>query len=145
MGGFNNGQPPTPEQIEQFRRMREQRMAQGGGQGGGGFGGGFGGGRPGNAAGGVTRQRNGTVMVKLADGKLEARQVVIGVTNRVHGEVLSGLKEGEEVVAGKREAEAAPAAGGQQQGNQNRQGNFPAGGFPGGGFPGGGFPGGGGR
>jgi macrolide-specific efflux system membrane fusion protein len=106
--------------------MREQRMAQGGG------------------FGGAPRQRNGTVMVKLADGKLEARQVVIGVTNRVHGEVLSGLKEGEEVVAGKREVEAAPAAGNnQQQGNQNRPGNFQ--GFPGGGFPGGGFPGGGGR
>jgi membrane fusion protein, macrolide-specific efflux system len=136
-GGFNGG-PPTPEQIEQFRRMREQRMAQGGGGGfpGGGFSGGFGGNgpRPGN----VVRQRQGTVMVKLADGKLEAREVVIGVTNRVHGEVISGLKEGEEVVAGKREAEAAAAAS-----TQSTQGGFPGGGFPGGGFPGGGFPGGG--
>jgi membrane fusion protein, macrolide-specific efflux system len=42
------------------------------------------------------------VMVKRADGMLEARQVVVGVTNRVHGEVLEGLKEGEEVVVGKR-------------------------------------------
>ena len=136
-GGFNGGNPPTPEQIEQFRRMREQRAAQGGGGGGGaGFGGGFGGQR----ANGAVRQRKGTVMVKGADGKLVARDVVIGVTNRVHGEVLSGLNEGDEVVAGKHEAEAAAAP------NQNNRPNngFQGGGFPGGGFPGGGFPGGGG-
>jgi macrolide-specific efflux system membrane fusion protein len=121
-GGFNNGQPPTPEQIEQFRRMREQRMAQrGNGEGG---------------AGGAQRsaQRRGTVMVKLANGELEPREVVVGVTDRVRGEVLSGLKEGEEVVAGRPEEEAAAATtGGQQQ--QNRPGGFQGpGGFPGGGF-----------
>ena len=55
------------------------------------------------------QRRNGTVMVKLADGTLEPRRVVIGVTDRVHGEVLEGLKEGEEVVVGKHEAEAAAA------------------------------------
>jgi macrolide-specific efflux system membrane fusion protein len=134
-GGFGGNGPPTPEMIEQFRRMREQRGAQGGG---GGFGGGAGGPRPTNQV----RPRNGTVMVKLADGKLEARAVVVGVTNRVHGEVLSGLKEGEEVVAGKHEQEAAAAAGGTNTGFP--AGGFPGGGFPGGGFPGGGFPGGGG-
>jgi macrolide-specific efflux system membrane fusion protein len=64
----------------------------------------------GSAARGMQR-RNGTVMVKKADGTLEARQVVVGVTDRVHGEVLEGLKEGEEVVVGKREAEAAAASG----------------------------------
>ncbi|MFO1502381.1 MAG: efflux RND transporter periplasmic adaptor subunit [Steroidobacteraceae bacterium] len=129
-GGFG-GSPPTPEQIEQFRRMREQRAAQGGS---GGFGGG--GQRQTNAV----RQRRGTVMVKLPDGKLEARAVVVGVTNRVHGEVISGLKEGEEVVVGKHEDEAAAASTNTNRGNQG----FPGGGFPGGGFPGGGFPGGGG-
>ena len=134
-GGFNGGNPPTPEQIEQFRRMREQRGAQGGGFPGGGFGG------PGGPRqNGAVRQRSGTVMVKGADGKLIPREVVIGVTNRVHGEVLSGLTEGEEVVAGKREAEAAAAS---TQGNRQNN-NFQGGGFPGGGFPGGGFPGGGG-
>jgi macrolide-specific efflux system membrane fusion protein len=75
-------------------------------------------------------------MVKLADGKLEARPVVIGVTNRVHGQVLEGLKEGEEVVVAKREAVAAPGSAAQpnQQNNQNqnRPNNF-QGGFPGGG------------
>ncbi len=83
--------------------------------------GGFGGQRPnfgqigagasGSAALGMQR-RNGTVMMKKADGTLEARQVVVGVTDRVHGEVLEGLKEGEEVVVGKREAGAAAASSG---------------------------------
>jgi membrane fusion protein, macrolide-specific efflux system len=126
-GGFNNGQPPTPEQIEQFRRMREQRMAERQGA-------------QGDPGPGAVRPRQGTVMVKQADGKLASRAVVIGVTNRVHGEVLSGLKEAEEVVAGRREPEAAAA----QAGNQGNLGGFQGGGFPGGGFPGGGFPGGGG-
>ncbi len=138
-GGFNGGQAPTPEQIEQFRRMRAA-----GGQGGGGFGGqrpgGFGGmGMTGGAGAGAARapqQRRGTVMVKLADGQLEPRQVVIGVTNRVHGQVLEGLKEGEEVVVAKREAVAAPGSASQpqqQNQNQNRPNNFQGGGFPGGG------------
>jgi macrolide-specific efflux system membrane fusion protein len=140
-GGFNGGQPPTAEQMEQFRRMRAA-----GGQGGGGFGGqrppgGFGGMNAGGAGGGAARapqQRRGTVMVKLADGKLEPRQVVIGVTNRVHGQVLEGLKEGEEVVIGLSEPVAAPGSATQTP-NANQNQNRPnQGGFPGGGFPGGG-------
>jgi macrolide-specific efflux system membrane fusion protein len=66
----------------------------------------------GSAARGLQR-RNFTVMVKKADGALEARPVVVGVTDRMHGEVLEGLKEGEEVVVGKREAKnKAPSASG---------------------------------
>jgi macrolide-specific efflux system membrane fusion protein len=116
--------------------MRER----GGGGGPGGFGpGGFGG--MGMAGGGSGRQqqRRGTVMVKKADGTLEARQVVIGVSDRVHGQVLEGLTEGEEVVVGKREEEAAAASATQTntQNNQNfRPDNFRGGG----GFPGGGRP-----
>lgn len=53
------------------------------------------------------QRRNGTVTVKNADGTLETRQVVVGVADRVHGEVLEGLNEGEQVVVGKRQAEAA--------------------------------------
>jgi multidrug efflux pump subunit AcrA (membrane-fusion protein)/beta-lactamase regulating signal transducer with metallopeptidase domain len=49
----------------------------------------------------VVPRRNGTVMVKKADSTLETRQVVVGATDRVHGEVLEGLKEGEEVVVGR--------------------------------------------
>jgi membrane fusion protein, macrolide-specific efflux system len=85
------------------------------------------------------RRRNGTVMVRATDGKLESRRVAIGVTNRVMGEVLEGLKEGEEVVIGKREKEAAAAATttsqNQQQGQQNRNNPLGGGGFPGGGRP----------
>ncbi|MEO6079710.1 MAG: efflux RND transporter periplasmic adaptor subunit [Steroidobacteraceae bacterium] len=137
--GFNP-QNMSPEQIEQFRRMREQG------------GGGFGGPRPGGdvargaGAGGAPRavqQRRGTVAVKKADGTLELRQVVVGVNDRVLGQVLSGLKEGEEVVVGRRESEAAAAArpaNANQNFNQNRGAQ---GGFSGGG--GGGFQGGGGR
>jgi macrolide-specific efflux system membrane fusion protein len=115
-GGFNGGQRPTPEQIEQMR----QRFAQGGGGGGGFRQGGFGGG----VSGAAPRQRRGTVMVKKADGTLEARQVVIGITDRIHGQVLEGLKEGEQVVVGKRDETPAVSTSNQ---NQNR-------GFPGGGF-----------
>jgi membrane fusion protein, macrolide-specific efflux system len=123
---------PRPEQIEQFRRMREQRRAGGGG-GPGGFGGPGAGPRQTN----TLRPRDGVVMVKLADGKLAARDVVIGVTNRVHGEVLSGLKEGEQVVAGKHEEEATAAAPGANANRGNNNFGFPGGGFPGGGGGGG--------
>jgi membrane fusion protein, macrolide-specific efflux system len=70
-------------------------------------------------------------MVKLADGTLEPRQVVIGVTDRVRGQVLEGLKEGEEVVVSKRETEpqTGPTAAGATN-NNNIRGNQ---GFPGGG------------
>jgi membrane fusion protein, macrolide-specific efflux system len=125
-GGFN-AQNMTPEQREEMiRRFREQ-----GGGGGAGFGR-FGGGAPGGG-GGVTRQpqqRRGTVMVKLADGKLEPRQVVIGVTDRIRGQVLEGLKEGEEVVVGKRDqTPATPASTPTQNFDPRRGGGFPGGGF----------------
>ena len=51
--------------------------------------------------------------------------------------MISGLKEGEQVVAVIAQT-AAPAGAGNNNQNNNR---FPGGGFPGGGFPGG-FPGG---
>lgn len=126
-GGFN-GQQFTPEQIAEFQARR--------GGGGGGFGGfrGMGGGAA--AAPGVVQQRRGTVMVKKADGELEARQVVVGVNDRVRGQVIEGLTEGEEVVVGKRETEpqtGPTAAGAQQNNNMNNQFRGNQGGFPGGG------------
>jgi len=76
-----------------------------------------------------------------ADGSIAEREVTIGVMSRVTAEVISGLTEGEQVVAGI--AQAAPAAGaGNNNGNNNFNRGFPGGGnFPGGNFPGG-FPGG---
>jgi len=126
-GGFPGFNPEnmTPEQREQFRRMREQM-----GAGGGGFGGGFGGMGGGPRQSGQVQQRRGTVMVKKADGTLEARQVVVGVNDRVTGQVIEGLTEGEEVVIGRSDP-AAAAAPAQPQ-NQFQQGGN-RGGFPGGG------------
>lgn len=46
------------------------------------------------------RPREGTVKVVDRDGKIEQRTVEVGVTNRVQMQVLSGLKEGDEVVVG---------------------------------------------
>jgi macrolide-specific efflux system membrane fusion protein len=135
-GGFGNF---TPEQIAEFRAR------------GGNFGGGFNGGgfnrqgamaSGGNGAPRTAQRRNGTVMVKKEDGTLEARRIVYGVTDRVFGEVLEGLKEGEQVVVGKKEAATAarPATNNQNQNfnNQNFRGgnNFQGGGnFGGGGRP----------
>lgn len=81
---------------------------------------GMGGGRP-------AGPRTATVMLALPDGSIEEREVKVGVSNRVHAEVLSGLKEGDSVVAGQKqpEDEERAAAGGQQ----NRG---PGGGFGGG-------------
>lgn len=131
-GGFPSGgfAGMTPEMREQIR----QRMAQGGFGGGpggfgpGGFRGGFGGGMGAAGAGRQTPQRRGIVMVKKDDGSLEERQVVIGVTDRVHGEVLEGLKEGEVVVIGRIDTSAASPATPNQS---NQQQNFFRGG-PGG-------------
>ena len=119
----------TPEQREEMMaRFRER---------GGGGPGGFGGmGAPQGMGGGarVSQQRRGTVMVKLPDGSLEARAVVVGVSDRVHGQVLEGLTEGEEVVVGKRDEEPATPSASQQQ-NQNNFDPRRGGGFPGGGRP----------
>ena len=80
------------------------------------------------------------VRVVAADGSIAEREVTVGVTSRVSAEVLSGLAEGEQVVAGI--MQAAQPAGNDNQNNQRNQQVFPGGGFPGGNFPGGGFPGG---
>ncbi|MFO7324444.1 MAG: efflux RND transporter periplasmic adaptor subunit [Pseudomonadota bacterium] len=128
-GGFPGGFPGgelTPEMREQIR----QRRAQGGGfPGGFGGNGGFGGGFGMAAQGGRQTQRRGIVMVVKPDGSLEERQVVVGVNDRVHGEVIEGLSEGEEVVVGRKDTKAAAAPAATQQ-NQNF--NFRGPGGPGG-------------
>jgi len=56
---------------------------------------------------------------------------MVGVTSRVAAEVVSGLREGEQVIAGILQADTpaeAPPAG-----NNFRNGGFQGGGFPGGG------------
>jgi membrane fusion protein, macrolide-specific efflux system len=49
--------------------------------------------------------RQAKVKVMAADGSIEERDITIGISNRVHAEVLSGLKEGDRVIAGVREPE----------------------------------------
>lgn len=49
--------------------------------------------------------RQAKVKVMKEDGTIEEREITIGISNRVHAEVLSGLSDGERVVAGTREAE----------------------------------------
>lgn len=41
-----------------------------------------------------------TVQVVVSDGEFEVREIRVGVTSRIAAEVLSGLEEGEQVVAG---------------------------------------------
>jgi macrolide-specific efflux system membrane fusion protein len=77
--------------------------------------------------------RKGTVKVIDAEGKIEERQVEVGVVTRVQAQVLSGLNEGDQVIAGLKPppgAQRAVAAGQQQQGGlqQNPPGTGNAGG-----------------
>ena len=88
------------------------------------------------AAAGAARQRGprtATVQLAQADGSVVTREVQVGVSNRVHAEILSGLAEGDRVVAGR----SSPSA------QEARRIAMPPAAPPGGGFgPPGGFPGG---
>jgi len=122
-----NGGEITPEMRQRFEQMRSSGGFQGGGGGGfpggggraGGAGGGFPGGgnfpgfgegSPGQDSGqaslglagsiALNEPRRATVQVVLADNTRQTREVVVGATDRVNAEVISGLEEGESVVAG---------------------------------------------
>ena len=73
------------------------------------------------------------VTVVTASGTNEQRDVTIGVANRVSAEVVSGLKEGEKVVAGTKSTTTSSGSSGQRngQGGAGRTGG--GGGFRG--FP----------
>lgn len=68
--------------------------------------------------------RRATIQVLTADGKIEERQIEVGVSNRVQIQVLSGLEEGEQVIAGVRQP-ATPARG--ASGNAMPPGAMPPG------------------
>lgn len=101
-GGFpgGNGQMPeiTPEMRERFQQMRES----------GNFPAGAFAGRGGAGAAAGRRGRQGQpgqpqpamVTVVHEDGTREERRIEVGLTSRVYAEVLSGLKPGEQVIAG---------------------------------------------
>ena len=46
------------------------------------------------------RPRAATVTVVKEDGSQETRDVTVGVTDRVNAQIISGLTEGEQVIAG---------------------------------------------
>jgi len=70
--------------------------------------------------------RKGTVKVIDAAGHIEERPVELGVTTRVQAQVLSGLKEGDEVVTGLKPPPAAQKAAQQGQGGlQQGPGGMP--------------------
>ncbi len=97
MGGMGGGMGGnftdlTEDQIAEFRA---QRTADGGGQ-----------------RGQDTASSNGeptkvTVLVANEDGSFESRDITVGVTTRVYAEILSGLVEGDQVVAGIIQARSA--------------------------------------
>ncbi|MFT4243055.1 MAG: efflux RND transporter periplasmic adaptor subunit, partial [Acidovorax sp.] len=71
--------------------------------------------RPGGAPAPGT-PRPATVKVAAEDGTVSVREVTVGVSNRVQAQILSGLEEGERVVAGIKQPETKRAAStGQQQ------------------------------
>ncbi|MEY4564215.1 MAG: hypothetical protein RLZZ618_3492 [Pseudomonadota bacterium] len=74
--------------------------------------------------------RRGTVKVIDAEGKIEERQVELGVTTRVQAQVLSGLKEGDEVITGMKLPPAAQQRAAQTQGGGQGPGQG-QGGMPG--------------
>jgi len=92
---------------ERPRRMREGRPA---------------GGKPAPGA-----ARRATVRVMAKDGSIQEREVTIGVTNRVHAEVRSGLEEGEQVIAGVRQP-VGPRVAASQPGGLGQQPLNPKGG-----------------
>jgi macrolide-specific efflux system membrane fusion protein len=61
--------------------------------------------------------RKGKIRVIDADGKIEEREVTLGISNRVQVEILAGLSEGEEVIAG----DKLPANDKQSSRNSSRQ------------------------
>jgi membrane fusion protein, macrolide-specific efflux system len=56
--------------------------------------------------------RRATVRVAAADGSVQEREVLVGISNRVQAEILSGLNEGEKVIAGTRQPDTARRAAG---------------------------------
>jgi macrolide-specific efflux system membrane fusion protein len=106
----------TPEERQRLRDQRRQAREQAAGG-------------PGAAPRGTRGPRQAKARVMLEDGRIEEREITIGIGNRVHAEVLSGLAEGERVVAGTREAEPPSRNAQQGTGLGQRQG---PGGMPGG-------------
>jgi macrolide-specific efflux system membrane fusion protein len=77
----------------------------------------------------LNQPRNATVQLVQEDGTTVAREVVVGASDRVNAEIISGLVEGDRVVAGVVQAKVEEEENNNNNNNQWRGG----GGFPGGG------------
>ena len=66
-----------------------------------------------NGADGTDAVKTRYVRVLSADGSVEDRQVKVGIDNRVNAQILSGLKEGEQVIIGEESGER-PKGGGRR-------------------------------
>jgi len=77
--------------------------------------------RGGGAGGGRDRSQGGiaSVQVAISENEFETREIRVGVTSRISAEVLAGLEEGEQVVAGVIESQREP-----QQPSQNNNFRF---------------------
>ena len=151
-GGSVRGQKPSGEVgATGAGRGGATGAGRGGATGGGGgtsgataLGAGMSGGRPG----GATRSRTALVFVQIGEGKYEPRLVKLGASNYDYSEVLSGLREGDNVATlavaalqAKREQandRFRGMAGGGVPGMQRTPAAGAAGGAPGGGAPAGG-------
>ena len=71
--------------------------------------------------------RQAKVKVMTEDGTVEEREITIGISNRVHAEVLSGLKEGDRVIAGVREPDSARSSTAQQGAGVGQRAGGPGG------------------
>jgi macrolide-specific efflux system membrane fusion protein len=78
----------------------------------------------------LNEPRNATVQVVHEDGTRETREIVVGASDRVNAEVISGLVAGERVLAGIIEARVEEE---EEENNNNNSWQGRGGGFPGGG------------
>jgi macrolide-specific efflux system membrane fusion protein len=105
----------SPEQIAQFRERAAANGRRGdraGNVGGRNRGGGRSDGETRNAERTGINNTKSTVLLVKPNGDIESREITIGVTTRISAEVLSGLKVGDQVVAGIIQARSQAAQGG---------------------------------
>jgi len=136
MMGQGDGNAAPPADAEARRAMRERMRAERQAAGGGAQGTGGEGrqrmrpeGMPAQGGGRQGMPRPATVKVAAADGSIVEREITTGVSSRVQVQILSGLEEGEKVIAGIRPVDP------KQQKTANKQAQGPMGMPPPGGRP----------
>jgi macrolide-specific efflux system membrane fusion protein len=129
-GGFDGGSFPSGGRGGSGGSGGRSGFGGSGGRGGFGGGGGRGEGGAGSAGGSIlagaitlTEPREATVKVVLPDGTREERKITVGAMDRVNAEVISGLSEGDKVVAGTVLPEVEQDES-DNRSNNNRQQNF---------------------